>query len=78
MLDGFAFGGDVVASLGINIKHMRVILLGLSAWSFNTREECTEFPHHAPFGGILLSGTTMINTHYRTLSGSECQRMRVA
>jgi len=31
MLDGFAFGGDVVASLGINIKHMRVILLGSTA-----------------------------------------------
>ena len=31
MLDGFAFGGDVVASLGINIKHIRVILLGFTA-----------------------------------------------
>ena len=31
MLDGFAFGGDVAASLGINIKHIRVILLGSTA-----------------------------------------------
>ena len=27
----FAFGGDVAASLGINIKHIRVILLGFTA-----------------------------------------------
>ena len=27
----FAFGGDVAASLGINIKHIRVILLGSTA-----------------------------------------------
>ena len=30
-LDGFAFGGDVAASLGINIKHILVILLGFTA-----------------------------------------------
>jgi len=54
MLDGFAFGGDVVASLGINIKHMRVILLGLSAWPYHTCAECTDTlfaspPHSVAF-----------------------------
>jgi transport system permease protein len=31
MLDGFAFGGDVAASLSINIEHIRLILLGFTA-----------------------------------------------
>uniref|UniRef100_UPI0028EE3E68 iron chelate uptake ABC transporter family permease subunit n=1 Tax=Corynebacterium durum TaxID=61592 RepID=UPI0028EE3E68 len=30
-LDGFAFGGDVAASLSINIEHIRLILLGFTA-----------------------------------------------
>lgn len=30
-LDGFAFGGDAAASLGINVKNVRIVLLGISA-----------------------------------------------
>ena len=79
----FRIRWDVAASLGINIKHIRVILLGFTALiaadivanagairfiDLVIPHPCRMHGHliriTAPFGGILLSGATMINAHY--------------
>ena len=78
MLDGFAFGGDVVASLGYQ-AHARdlVRFIGLAIPHLRRmRRHLIRIA--APFGGILLLCATMIDAYYRPLSYGERQHVHIA